>query len=61
MKQNDVAAIFNKYSGSNTDLLNLFSWLEDTSMSSGNDTVNSIIEKIFLSPKYKGNKEKIQN
>ena len=61
MKQSDVAAIFNKYSGSNTDLLNLFSWLEDTSMSSGNDTVNSIIEKIFLSPKYKGNKEKIQN
>ena len=61
MKQNDVAAIFNKYSGSNTDLLNLFSWLEDTSMSSGNGTVNSIIEEFFLSPKDKGNKEKIQN
>ena len=30
--------MFNKYSGSITDSSNLFSWLEDTSMSSRNDT-----------------------
>ena len=29
-KRMDVAAIFNKHSGSITDSLNLFSWLEDT-------------------------------
>ena len=34
-----------KHFGSITDLLNLFNWLEDTSMSSGNDTINSIIKK----------------
>ena len=49
-KQKDVASTFNKHFGSITDLLNLFSWPEDTSMSSGNDTINS---KIFLSPNIK--------
>ena len=58
-KQNDVAAIFNKHFGSITDLLNLFSWSENTSMSSGNDTINSMIKKICLSPKYKNSKAKI--
>ena len=41
-KQTDVAAILNKHFGSITDSLNLFSWPENTSMSSGNDTINSI-------------------
>ena len=44
-KQKDVAAIFNKHSGSITDPLNLFKWLGDTSMSSGSNTINSIIKK----------------
>ena len=39
-KQKDVAAIFNKHFGSITDYSNLFSWPKDTSMSSGNDTIN---------------------
>ena len=56
LKQNDVAAVFNKHFGSITDYLNLFSWPEDTSMSSGNDTINSISKNCF-SPKYKGNKK----
>ena len=47
-KQNDVAAIFNKHFGSIKDYLNLFSWPEDTSMSSGNDTINSISKKIVF-------------
>ena len=45
IKQKDVTAIFNKHAGLTTDSLNLFSWLEDTSMSSGNDEINSIIKK----------------
>ena len=45
-KQMDVAAIFNKHFGSITDYLNLFSWPENTSVSSGNDRINSI-SKIF--------------
>ena len=56
LKQNDVVAVFNKHFGSITDYLNLFSWPEDTSMSSGNDTINSISKNCF-SPKYKGNKK----
>ena len=31
-KQKDASSIFNKHFGSTTDLLNLFSWPEDTSM-----------------------------
>ena len=45
-KQKDVASTFNKHFGSITDSLNLFSWPEDTSMSSRNDTINSIIKNI---------------
>ena len=41
-KQKDVAAIFNNYVGTITDSLNLFSWPEDTSVLSGNSTVNCI-------------------
>ena len=44
-KQKDVVSTFSKHFGSITDLLNLFSWPEDTSMSSGNDTINSIVKK----------------
>ena len=61
LKQKDVASTFNKHFESITDSLNLFSWPEDTSMLSGNKAINSIIKKISLSPKYKSNKEKIQN
>ena len=39
-KQNVVAALVNKHLGSIRDSLNLFSWPEDTSMSSGNDAIN---------------------
>ena len=44
-RQKDVAQIFNKHFGSTTDSSNLFSWSEDTKMSPGNDTINSIIKK----------------
>ena len=60
-KQKDVASTFNKHFESITDSLNHFSWPEDTSMSSGNDTINSIIKNICLSPKYKNNEENNQN
>ena len=45
-KQKDVTAIFNKHFGSITDSLNHFSWFENTSMSSGNYTINSIIKNL---------------
>ena len=58
--QKDVAAIFNTVKISDqSDLLNLFGWSENTSISSGNDTINSIIKNICLSPKYKNSKAKI--
>ena len=41
-KQKDGAAIFNKHFRSITCSLNLFSLAEDTSISSGNNTINSI-------------------
>ena len=41
-KRKDVAAIFNKHFASITDSLNLFSWPEDISLSSGNGSINSI-------------------
>ena len=56
----DVSLIFNKYLESITDSLNLFSWPEDISMSLGKIQL-TILLKICLSPKYKSNKEKIQN
>ena len=58
-KQKDITAIFSKHFRSITDSLNLFSWPKNTSMSSGNDTINSISKTFAL--KYKGNKEKMQN
>ena len=57
-KQKNVASTFNKHFGSITDLLNLFSWPEDTSMSSGNDTINS---KICFLPNIKTICKKNQN
>ena len=56
----DVSLIFNKYLESITDSLNLFSWPEDISMSLGKIQLTLLL-KICLSPKYKSNKEKIQN
>ena len=44
-KQKYAAAIFNEHFGSIIDSLNLFSWPENTSMSLGNDTVNSISKR----------------
>ena len=47
-KQKDVTSTFNKPFRSITDPLNLFSWLKDTSMFSGNDTINSIIKNLHF-------------
>ena len=47
-KQKDVTSTFNKQFGSITDSLNLFSWPEDTSMSSENETINSTVKKVVL-------------
>ena len=47
LKQKDVASTFNKHFGSITDSLNLFSWPEDTSLSSRIDTINSIINPVW--------------
>ena len=60
-KQKDVAAIFNKHFGSITDYSNLFSWPKDTSMSSGNDTINCISKKFVFPQSIKAIKKKIQN
>ena len=57
-KQKDVTAIFNKHSGSIRDSLNLFSWPEDTSVSSTNDTVNSFSEKFAFHRSIKAIKKK---
>ena len=59
-KEKDVASNFNKHFGSIADSLNLFSWPEDSLLSSRNDTINFIIKKICLSPKHKSNKEKFK-
>ena len=45
-KQKDVASTFTRHFVSITDSLNLFSSPEDISISSGNDTINSIIKKL---------------
>ena len=39
-RQKDVPSTFNKHFESVTDLLNLFSWLEDSSLPLGNDAIN---------------------
>ena len=59
-KQKDVASTFNKHFGSITDSLNLFSWPEDTSVSSRNDTMNSIIKKFACHPSIKVIKQKFK-
>ena len=59
-KQKDVASTFNKHFGSITDSLNLFSWPEDASMSSRNDTINFIIKKIACHPSIKAIKKKFK-
>ena len=59
-KQKDVPSTFNKHFGSITDSLNLFSWPEDTSMSSGNDTINSIIKKFAFHRSIKAIKKKFK-
>ena len=43
LKLKGVGSTFIEHFGSITDSLNLFSVPEDTSMSLGNDTINSII------------------
>ena len=57
-KQKDVTSAFNKHFGSITDSLNLFSWSKDTSVSSWNDTINSIIKKFACHPSIKAIKKK---
>ena len=52
--------MFNKYFGSITELLNLFSKLEDTSLSSGNDASNSIIKKFAFHQSIKTINKKIK-
>ena len=60
-KQKDVASDFNKHLGSITDSLNLFSFLEYTSVSSGNNTINSVIKKFVFTPSINAIKKKNQN
>ena len=59
-KQKDVSSIFNKLFGSTTDSSNLFSWSEDTKMSSGNDTINSIVKKVAFHQSIKSIKIKFK-
>ena len=59
-KQKDVASTFNKHFGSITDLLDLFSWPEDTLMLSGNDTINFIIKKFAFHRNIKAIKKKFK-
>ena len=53
-------ATFNKHFASITDSLNLFGWPEDTSMSSRNNTTNSIIKKSASHPSMKATKKKFK-
>ena len=57
----DLPSTFNKHFGSITDSLNLFSWPEDTSMSSENDTINSIIKKFAFHQSIKAVKKKFKS
>ena len=59
-KEKDGAAIFNKPFGSITDSLNLFSCPEDTSMLSGNDSINSISKRFAFHRSIKSIKKKIK-
>ena len=58
-KQKDVVSIFNKHFGSITDSANLFSWPEDTSMLSENDTIN-IIKKFARHPSIRAIEKKLK-
>ena len=49
----DIASTLNQHFGSIIDSLNLFSWPEDTSMSTGNDKINFIIKKSAFQPSIK--------
>ena len=60
LKQKDVASTFNKHFGSITDSLNLFSWPEDTSLSSRIDTINSIIKNVAIHGSIEAIKEKFK-
>ena len=59
-KQNDVASTFSKFFGSIKDSLNLFSLPKDTSMSSGNNKINSIIKNFAFHPSIKAMKKKFK-
>ena len=59
--EKDVASTFNKHFRSITDSLNFFSWPEDTSMSSRNERVYSIIKKYAFDPSIRAIKKKTQN
>ena len=59
-KQKDVASPFNKHFVPVTDALNLFSWPENTSMWSGNDTINSIVKKLAFHQSLETIKRKIK-
>ena len=52
-KQKDVVSTSSRNFGSITDSLNLFNWPEDTSVSSENDTISSIIKKFIFYPSVK--------
>ena len=56
-KQKDATSTFNKHFRSITYLLNLFSWSGDTSMSPGNNAINSIINKLPFHPGIKAIKK----
>ena len=58
LKQKKAASTFNKHFRSIAESLNLFSWPKDTSMSSKNDTINSIIKKFAFHPSIKAIKKK---
>ena len=59
-KQKDVASVFNKHSGSSIDSSNRFRWPGDTSMPSGNDTINSIIKILAFHQSIKTIKKKFK-
>ena len=57
----DIASTLNKHLGLITDSLNLFSWPEDTSMSTGNDKISFIIKKSAFQPSIKAINKKFKN
>ena len=59
-EQKDVASAFNKHFGSIIDSLNLFSWPEDTLMSSVNDALTLLLKNLPFSEVLKTIKKKIK-